>query len=167
MKKHIIIILLMPLLFSCSTKTKETQADENIALIEKYVSAVENLDYVTMLSLLSDDYCGYGPSFNDSIGKDHVMYNWRYNSDSLYKSIKYIKSRNASLMIKDGAHTGEWVSNWGQLHIVYKEDNKEVTIWTNTIYQIENDKIVKSYSFYNEADVFEQLGFIFINPSTY
>jgi len=157
----------MPLLFSCSTKPQQTQAEKNVALIEKYVSAVEHLDYVTMLSLLSDDYYGYGPSFNDSISKDHVMYNWRYNSDNLYESVNYISSINAAFIIKDGPNTGDWVSNWGKLHIIYKEDQRDVTIWTNTVYQVKNDKIVKSYSFYNEADVFEQLGFIFINPSTY
>jgi hypothetical protein len=35
----------------------------------------------------------------------------------------------------------------------------------NTIYQIKDNKIVKSYTFYNEADVLEQLGYVFINPN--
>ena len=29
---------------------------------------------------------------------------------------------------------------------------------------VANGKIVKSYTFYNEADALEQLGYIFINP---
>jgi predicted ester cyclase len=40
---------------------------------------------------------------------------------------------------------------------------KSVTIWANTIYQIKNNKIIKSYSFYNEADVYEQLGLGVLN----
>jgi hypothetical protein len=47
---------------------------------------------------------------------------------------------------------------------VYKKDQKEVTVWTNTVYKIENNKITKSFTFYNEADVLEQLGYVFINP---
>jgi hypothetical protein len=54
------------------------------------------------------------------------------------------------------------VSNLAELSIVYQKDNKEVTLWANTLYQIENRKIVKSYTIYNEADALNQLGYIFI-----
>ena len=81
------------------------------------------------------------------------------------KKIKYNSSRNTSETIPDGHNKGEWVSNWSELHIVYKNDKGAVTIWANTIYEIENNKIVKSYTFYNEADVLRQLGYVFINPN--
>jgi len=161
MRKLLIVLALVPLLFSCSTK-KDNSA-QNIALIEKYVQSVEDLDYQVMEALLDDSYYGYGPSFGDSIGKEHAIANWQYNVEYLYESIKYIRSRNTAVSVGDGDNKGEWVSNWGELHIVYKEDKKKVVIWANTIYRIENSKIVKSYTFYNEGDVLQQLGYSFIN----
>jgi len=160
MKKFIIIFALIPLLFGCSTKDRSAQ---NIALVEKYIQSVENLDYQLMGSLLSEDYYGYGPSYGDSIGKEDAIINWRYNVENLYKSVDYSKSRNAAITIENGDNKGEWVSNWGELDIVYKENNKKIKIWANTIYRIEGDKIVKSYTFYNEADVLKQLGFVFVD----
>ena len=160
MKNIIIIFALIPLLFSCSTNDHSA---ENIALIEKYVQSVENLDYQVMESLLADNYYGYGPSYDDSVNKENAIINWKYNVQHLYESVDYRRSRNAAVTVDDGDNKGEWVSNWGELHIVYKEDNKNVTIWANTIYRIENGKIVKSYTFYNEADVLIQLGYVFVN----
>ena len=54
------------------------------------------------------------------------------------------------------------MSNWAELQIKYK-DGENVIVLVNSIYLIENDKIVKSFTFYNEADVLEQLGYVFIN----
>ena len=164
MRKLLFVLALVPLLFSCSTK-KDNSA-HNIALIEKYIHAVETLDYNVMEDLLSDNYYGYGPSFNDSIGKKQAVINWRYNAENLYSSISYNRSQNAAVIVPDGPNKGEWISNWGELHIVYK-DKEEVTVWANTIYRIQDDRITKSYTFYNEADVLGQLGFVFVNPDEY
>ena len=117
-----------------------------------------------MESLLDDSYYGYGPSYGDSIGKEQAVVHWKQNVKNLYKKIKYNKSRNIAVTIKTGNNKGEWVSNWGELHIVYKDD-RHVTLWANTIYKIDNGKIVKSLTFYNEADALKQLGYVFINPN--
>jgi hypothetical protein len=65
---------------------------------------------------------------------------------------------------EDGPNKGDWVSNWAELEITYKHEDDKVVIWANTIYLIVGDKIIKSYTFYNEADALEQLGYVFINP---
>ncbi len=161
MKKLAYALLLLPIIVSCNSNNSE----KNIALIEKYVQSVEQLDYNTMASLLDDNYFGYGPSYGDSIGKVQAVENWKDNVENLYESIKYKRSRNVGVTITTGDNQGEWVSNWGELHIVYKNGKGEVTIWANTTYQIENGKIVKSYTFYNEADALSQLGYVFINPN--
>ncbi len=150
------------LMFSCSAPDK-TRTD-NEALIKKYVEAVENKDTATMESLLADNYEGFGPSVDDRIDKKEALKSWNTNVSDLYESIHYNKSRILSVIIPDGENKGEWVSNWAELKIVYKKNKKEVTIWANTVYKVENNKIVKTYTFYNEADVLEQLGYVFINP---
>jgi len=163
MKKIIFPLLLLMLMIACSTT--DQNLEKNKILVEKYVTAVENMDTATMESLLADNYEGFGPSVNDKIDKEGAIKSWKENIENLYKNIHYSKSRVIAVNVPDGENKGEWVSNWAELKIVYKKDKKEVNIWANTIYQIENNKIVKSYTFYNEADVLEQLGYVFINPN--
>ena len=163
MKKLILSVLVFTMIFSCTTQNNASK--ENEALVNKYVKAVETLDTATMESLLADNYEGLGPSSNDRIDKKGAIKSWKENVENLYESIHYSKSRIISVNVPDGENKGEWVSNWAELKIVYKKNKKEVTIWTNTVYQIENNKIIKSFTFYNEADVLEQLGYVFINPS--
>ncbi len=162
MKKLLVIFAFVQMFFGCSLQNDNSE--KNIALVEKYIQSVENLDYETMESLLSDNYYGYGPSYGDSINRAQAVVNWKYNVETLYKSISYQKSKNAAVTIKAGDNQGEWVSNWGELHIVYK-NGKEVTLWANTTYKIENGKIVKSYTFYNEADALRQMGYVLINTN--
>ncbi len=163
MKKIGLILILLIVLSSCNTIDKTSE--HNKVLIEKYVKAVENNDTATMESLLAENYEGFGPSVNDNIDKKGAIKNWKENVENLYESIHYSKSRVIAVNVPDGENKGEWVSNWAELKIVYKKDKKEVTIWANTVYQVENNKIIKSYTFYNEADVLEQLGYVFINPN--
>ena len=93
-----------------------------------------------------------------------VLANWENLGNNHYESVIYKRSRMATVDITYGDNQGEWVSNWALMSAVFKEDHKSVTIWSNSVYQIKNDKIVKSYTFYNEADALEQLGFIFTHP---
>ncbi len=157
MKKIFLSLSLVGLLGSC---TLSDPAEENVKLITDYIKAVENLDYDAMDEILDDNYLGIGPSRTDSIYKDQAISNWKNNVEHLYEKISYSKSKNFAVKTNEG----EWVSNWADLTIVYKDNKKEISILANTIYQINNGKIIKSITFYNEADALEQLGYIFINP---
>ncbi len=163
MKKIILIFLLVTVLIGCSSSVDNSE--KNIALVEKYIKAVESLDSEGMDNFLADEYMGYGPSHDNEINKEDAIKNWKEFSTNLYKNIKYTKNRNIAVTIPDGENKGEWVTNWAELKIVYKRDNAEVTLWANTLYQIENNKIIKSYTIYNEADALHQLGYIFINDN--
>ena len=145
-------------------KTKE----ENTALVNKYLSAIENHDTVTMASLMADNYKGYGPSIGDSAGKQENLENWKYNLDHYFATIKYNQYQNfAATITRDGdAHPGEWVSNWAYCDIKYKDGRGPIHIWVNSIYKIENGKIARSRVFYNEADWLRQLGYRFVKPPT-
>ena len=162
--KKLSIVLLIPIFFiGCSNDQKNTE--QNALLIEDYVKAVETEDYDLMSSLLHENYMGYGPSINDSLTKVEALANWKVNSDKLYEKIQYQESRNIGINITSGKNQGEWVSTWAQLEITYKGEKGSVVLWANTIYLIENSKILKSYTFYNEADVLKQLGYVFIDPN--
>ncbi len=157
MKKLFVLAIGIGLFMSCNTNDP---SKENVALIQNYIKAVENLDYDAMDAILDDSYVGVGPSRGDSVNKVQAIENWKQNVEHLYKQIKYSKSRNIAVKTPEG----EWVSNWADLTIVYKNNDKQISILANTMYQIENGKIIKSLTFYNEADALEQLGYVFINP---
>lgn len=159
--KNAILILLSLAIFSCGSKNH----DANIAVVKQYVNAVENLDYSAMETLLADNYQGFGPSVGDTIGKVAAVESWKMNVDDLYQKIEYQRSQFAGVTIADGPNNGDWVANWAELRIEYKDGQGPITIWANSNYKVENGKIVKSITFYNEADVLRQLGYVFINPN--
>ena len=163
MKYSLVIILAFGILAGCDQSSATDAA--NVAVVEKYIQAVESEDYEIMASLLDEDYLGLGPSVYDSIGKTMALKNWQENIANLYEKIEYQRSQLAPVTITSGDNRGAWVANWAQLQITYKDDRGSVIIWANTNYKVENNKIVKSYTFYNEADVLRQLGYVFINPN--
>ena len=158
MKKYM-FFLFLPLLIACGKDNHEA----NIAVVKQYVEAVEALDYNAMESLLAENYEGYGPSAGDTIDREEAVASWKQNVDALYEKIRYSRSQFAGVTIPDGPNQGEWVANWAELQIEYKS-GETVTIWANTNYKVENGKITRTFTFYNEADVLEQLGYVFIDP---
>jgi ketosteroid isomerase-like protein len=158
MKKIFLIIISLPILFLSCTSGTQQQDKENVELVRNYVKAVENMDFGAMENYLADDYMGMGPSFGDTIYKKQAIENWKDNVENLYTSIHYNREKLAPVSITEGENQGQWVGCWAELKIVYK-DSSEVTIWANTDYLVENGKIKRSLTFYNEADALRQLGY--------
>ncbi len=165
--KSILALLIASLLVVSCNQLTDKQAADNIGLIEAYVKAVEGKDYTTMESLLAENYKGYGPSHSDSTDRTAALASWKYNIENLYQSISYERSRIAAVTIITGPNMGEWVANWAELKIKYRDGRGPVIIWANTNYKIEHGKIVKSYTFYNEADALKQLGYELLDRTEY
>ena len=155
MKNLILLVAISICLFACTSTSQK-----NIEIVKSYVKSVEDMDYNSMEKFLADDYLGLGPSYGDSINKADAVEYWKMNVTNLYEKIQYTRSRFAAVTIPDGDNKGEWVANWAELNIVYKNGMGSATIWANTNYLVENGKIVRSLTFYNEADVLRQLGFL-------
>jgi len=160
MKKIFLFFTVVIALFAC-TSTDNNNRTANLAIAKKYMQAVENNNVAIMDSLLAENYMGYGPSVGDSTNKADAINNWKYNSANLYESIKYTRYQNIAVTVNKGeeAEPGDWVSNWAYLTIKYKDGRGPVNAWVNSVYKIENGKIVRSRTFYNEADVLRQLGY--------
>jgi len=153
-------------LTACSgTSEQEKIEKENIAVIEKYIQAVETKDTQTMADLLADNYVGYGPSFSDSINKVQAIENWKNVAENLYDKIEYTRTVNIAAKVTNALHPGNFVSDWASLKITYKDGRGPVYLNVNAIYRIENGKITLSRTFYNEADVLRQLGYEFSAPA--
>lgn len=159
MKKYIILAALVAGLFAACTPNNSKKQAENVDVVKNYVTAVENLDFESMDKFLDDKYMGLGPSYGDTIYKDQAIENWKYYVENLYEKIEYTRKQFAPVTISEGDAKGEWVANWSEMHIVFKDGAGEVTLWANTNYMIENGKIVRSLTLYNEADALRQLGY--------
>lgn len=166
--KHIPLICLGALLMAACAGTNNDQQKidaDNIAVIEKYIKAVETKDTQTMTDLLADNYVGYGPSFSDSTNKVQAIENWKDVAENLYDKIEYARTVNIAATVKDGPHPGNFVSDWASLKITYKDGRGPVHLNMNAIYRVENGKITLSRTFYNEADVLRQLGYDYCPPA--
>jgi predicted ester cyclase len=150
---------------ACGNQTPDYK--EQIAVVEKYIKAVESLDYKTMQDLLADDYMGNGPSFGDTIYKAQAVESWKYNAENLYDSIKYVRSVFAPSTVTTAVaeNNGDWIINWAELHIKYKNDTRDISLWAVTGYQVKNGKIAKTLTVYDEADILRQLGYQMIPPA--
>lgn len=160
--KNLIILAVLAIGFAACAPNNAKQQADNIELVKSYITAVENLDFESMGNYLDVNYLGMGPSFGDSIGKLEAVENWKWCVDNLYEKIKYNRSRFAAVTIPDGDNKGEWVANWAEMNITFKDSMGSVTVWANTNYLIENGKIKRSLTFYNEADVLRQMDFVMV-----
>lgn len=159
MKKLFLYVVICSGLYACNNNNDQSEANLNI--VERYRHAVEAKDYSTIDTLLDDNYMGYGPSVGDSISKQQAVLNWKDETADLYESVEYTLSESHPITIKTGPAAGDWVANWAYLTIKYKDGRGPVNAWVNANYKIENGKIVRSRTFYNEADVLRQLGYSF------
>jgi len=158
MKKLLFLSALVIGLLSCSSADDKKES-ENLAVAQKYMEAVQNMDAATMESLLADNYIGYGPSVGDSVTKEVAVWNFKYNAENLYESFEYTRHKELAVTVKEGEAAGDWVLNWAYLTIQYKDGRGPINLWVNVVYRIENGKIVHSRTFYNEADALRQLGY--------
>jgi len=152
---------------ACNSSEKKSVADksaETLVIADRYRHAVETKDVTLMDSLLAENYMGFGPSVADSVTKVQAIDNWKNAVSDLYESIEYTRSQTLPVTVAEGPIAGDWVSNWALLTIKYKDGRGPVQVWVNAAYKIENGKIARSRTFYNEADVLRQLGYSFVPP---
>jgi len=158
MKVLPLLLIVNLFLVACTANEQEKINQENIAVIEKYIQAVQAKDTQTMTDLLADNYIGYGPSVRDSTNKEQAVASWKDVAENLYEKIEYTRAVNIAAKIVDGKNPGNYVSDWAALKITYKDGRGPVFLNINAVYRVENGKITLSRSFYNEADVLRQLG---------
>lgn len=161
MKIILTISGLIGLLAACSQPNNH---EASVALVAKYLEAVDNNDYALMESLLADDYLGLGPSIDDTTNKEMAIANWKWNTENLYEDVRYERTETFGASIEEGPNAGDWAYNWAHVTITYKDGSGPVELLMNAVYKIENGKIARTRTFYNEADVWEQLGYRLFPP---
>ena len=162
MKIFLIIAVVLVLAVSCSAPADQSAA--SIAVVEQYLEAVDNNDYEKMESLLADHYLGLGPSIDDSTNKEMAIASWKWNTENLYEDVQFSRTQTFASTITEGPNAGDWAYNWARVTITYKDGSGPVDILMNAVYKIEDGKIARTRTFYNEADVWEQLGYRIFPP---
>ena len=165
MKKIYVFVMTLFIISACMDSSNET-TEANVAIVQQYLDAVANNDYTAMETALADNYMGLGPSVGDTTNRENALASWKWNSENLYESVVYEFSEILPTTVKEGPAAGDWVSNWSYLTINYKDGRGPVNLWINAVYKIENGKIARSRTFYNEADVMAQLGYRIYPPLT-
>ena len=162
MRVTILLFAILCIAFACQQPADNNAA--SIAIVEKYLAAVDNNDYETMESLLADDYLGLGPSIDDSTNKELALASWKYNSENVYEEVEYDRTQTFATTIAEGPHAGDWAFNWARVTLKYQDGGGIVELAMNAVYKIEDGKITRTRTFYNEAEVWEQLGYRIFPP---
>ena len=147
MRALFVLVGLMYVVAACTQSNDSGEA--SIAVVKKYLEAVDNKDYDLMASLLADEYLGLGPSLDDSTNKELALASWKWNNENLYESVEYDRTQLFASSIKEGLYTGEYAYNWAEVTITYKDGSGPVNLLMNAIYKIENGKIARTRTFYN------------------
>lgn len=161
MRKYnsLLFIALLGISIACTQGSSDI-GKANVEIVQRYVDAVSGINTADMEALLASNYIGYGPSLGDTIQRDQAIANWKDYTETLYESISYERVRLLPVKVTDGENPGDYVSMYSIVNIEFKSGEK-VRTWANTVYKIENGQIASTYTFYNEADVYEQLGYVY------
>ena len=92
------------------------------------------------------------------------MASWKYNNENVYESVDYDRTHTFATTVHDGPNAGEWAYNWAHVTLTFVDGGGTVELLMNAVYKIENGKIARTRTFYNEADVWEQLGYRIFPP---
>ncbi len=169
------ILLILFGMSSCSGPAKETgnvmvspMADQNKAIVDKYMKATMDGDTATMKDMLTDDFKDYSPVYGDSSNKAQymtIMENIFSTTTANYQQIAEL-----AINVKENKPglepAGDWVMTWGNLTANYKNGHPSATFKYHCVFLIRDGKIALTSSYYDEADLMRQEGYKFIPPDS-
>ena len=161
MKQLFIFSVALLLLAGCTpqadTKVVDETAKQNVELIKKMLTAYENEDIETIKEVYAPNCMSIGPRHDQvdttlSWIEDNM--NWFESSDS----IKFDIIKLLPQTVDEGDLAGDWVLAWVNIYWYdIKAEKKLIAMW-HTPFRIEDGKIVYEVSYWNQWDVYKQLG---------
>ena len=159
MKHFIPVFVLGFLLIQCQPAPRLESS--NISIVEKYISAVENQDFMLMDSLTREDFFVVGPSVTDTANKNQIIRRWKRNSKEEIDSIRFRGSTLSQLTIPSKTEIGDWIGEWSLVHIYYKDISEPIKLFANTNYLVVDGKLARGLVFYNKTDILDQMSYIY------
>ena len=131
------------LMTSIALCSGQGQVDQDIAVVDNYIQAVQSNNAQAVRKLLDDSYVGYLPSLSNSIGKEQVLENLTYESDRVYQKIEFVQNVHLSVRAMTGSESVRFVSDSCLVKITYK-DGRSVFLNMLVDYRIAKGKITFS-----------------------
>ena len=132
---------LMSSITLCSGQNK---IESDIAVVDRYIQAVQSNNAQAMRKLLDYNYVGYLPSSSDSIGKEQALDNLAYGAEHLYEKIEYVQNVHLFVRAIDSPVSGSFVSDSCVVKITYKDGRGSVFFKLLVDYRIVKGKITFS-----------------------
>jgi len=117
--------------------------DQDIAVVDNYIQAVQSNNAQAVGKLLDKNYVGYLSS-SDSICKEQALVNLTYGSEHLYEKIEYLQNVHLSVRAIDGPESGSFISDSYVVKITYKDGRGSVFFNALVDYQITKGRITFS-----------------------
>ena len=129
---------------SLSLCSGQGKVDDHLAVVDKYIQAVQSNNAQAMRKLLDNNYVGYLSVSSDSIGKEQALDNLAYGAEHLYEKIEYVQNVHLFVRSIDSPGSGSFVSDSCVVKITYKDGRGAVFFNALVDYQITKGKITFS-----------------------
>ncbi len=162
MKNLTIIAIALLVLAGCAqpVDTGKKELDEvskkNVEVVKTMLTAVENEDIEALMEVYSPELVSYGPRHDQEWHWDTLN-----STKKWFESVDSIKVGIIAILphtVEEGDLAGDWVMVWANLSWYNPKAEKKVKIMWHSPYMIEDGKIVQEAAYWNEWDVFKQLG---------
>ena len=134
---------------------KDELAKQNIEVVKKFLTALEEENVDAAMELLSEECINHGPILGkyDTLSREDLQA-WVNNVDSLDYGVVKIMHES----IKEGDLAGDWVLLWCHNSWYSVKAEKKIELMSHTPMRIEDGKIAYMASYWNQWDLYQQLG---------
>ena len=163
MKKLVLLFGVMILLAGCTQappstdETKDIKTTENITLVKDFFKAIENENIEAMKGFLSDSVVSYGPSFDYTGNLEEIVNYWTQTFKDI-DSLKFDIFEIMSETIPEGNLAGDWILQWADVSFYSPTGEKKVKLMVHTAQMIEDGKISIFAEYWNQWDMYKQMG---------
>jgi len=162
MKHFSLLAIVLFFIVSCTqvADTGKKELDEvskqNVELIKKWVQAHENEDIETLREIYSTELVSLGPQHDQEWPYDTLN-----STEEWFQSVDSIKFEVINILpktVEEGDLAGDWVLIWANLSWYDIKSEKKMKIMWHSPMQIEEGKIVLEAAYWNQWDLFKQMG---------
>jgi len=164
MKNLILFFCVILLIAGCKPVTtpapdeaKKAKADSNIALVRDLFKATESENIEAVAGFYSDSVWIGGPAFNSWTRKEETikgLTSWFESADSIKFDVFYIMAET----IEQEDLAGDWVLLWADVSFYDLNAQKKIMLIYHAAEKIQDGKIVTEGNYWNEWDVYKQMG---------
>ncbi|MFC2115114.1 nuclear transport factor 2 family protein [Bacteroidota bacterium] len=151
-------------LVSCTpqaeTETKEIDevAIQNVEIVKKLIQTYETEDLDAMKELYTPDAVFIGPKYEDADTMSEKYWESMTKWFDAIDSMKFDVVAILPQVVEEGDLAGDWVLLWANIDWYETESGKTMHILYHSPIRLSEGKIVYEVSYWNQWDLYKQLG---------